>query len=162
MKRLKTLAVFLFLFTVIVNSFPIAAAQTIDNLDDYNEPPSRLRGVIEKFSEDYGSLNRFYTAPTSPNRRARFKNLYDERLAFLTKQNFDTLNHDEQIDYLLFANFLRHEGRELERGNKQFDEMFALVPFAVTIGDLEDARRRLETIDSSKTAALLNLSLIHI
>ena len=156
MKRLKTLAVFLFLFTVIVNSFPIAAAQTIDNLDDYNEPPSRLRGVIEKFSEDYGSLNRFYTAPTSPNRRARFKNLYDERLAFLTKQNFDTLNHDEQIDYLLFANFLRHEGRELERGNKQFDEMFALVPFAVTIGDLEDARRRLETIDSSKTAALLN------
>ena len=43
-------------------------AQTVDDLSDYNEPPSRFRGVIEKFSEDYGSLNRFYTAQTSPNR----------------------------------------------------------------------------------------------
>ncbi|MDQ3131441.1 MAG: DUF885 domain-containing protein, partial [Acidobacteriota bacterium] len=126
------------------------------DLNNYNDSPSRLRGVIEKFSEDYGSLNRFYTAPTSNNRAARLDEFYDERLAFLNKQNFDALNSDEKIDYLLFANFLRHEKSELERNKKQLDEISALLPFARTISELEDTRRRLETIDSAKTAALLN------
>ena len=46
-------------------------AQPPDELAEYNEPASRLRGVIEKFGEDVGILNRFYTAQTSPNRIAR-------------------------------------------------------------------------------------------
>jgi hypothetical protein len=87
---------------------------------------------------------------------ARLRELYANRLAFLNKQNFDSLNHEEQIDYLLFKNYLEHEQRELDRGAKQFEEMSALIPFAKTISDLEDSRRRLETIDSAKTAALLN------
>ena len=145
-------------FAVLLANFLAAAvyAQTVDDLNVYNEPPSRLRGVIEKFSEDYGSLNRFYTAPTSANRRARLIELYKERLAFLDQQNFDALNRDEQIDFLLFQNFLRHETKELDRSAKQINEVFALAPFAVTISDLEDARRRLETSDAAKTAALLN------
>jgi uncharacterized protein (DUF885 family) len=44
----------------------------------------------------------------------------------------------------------------LERGAKQLEEMSALLPFARTVSDLEDSRRKLETIDSAKTAALLN------
>ncbi|MGI8883991.1 MAG: hypothetical protein ACR2IA_07090, partial [Pyrinomonadaceae bacterium] len=84
MKPLKTIAAFFCLFSIIN-----VQAQTIEDLNDYNEPPSRLRGVIEKFSEDYGSLNRFYTAPTSPNRAARFREFYSDQLAFLIKQNFD-------------------------------------------------------------------------
>lgn len=151
MKQLKTLVAILWLFLIVR-----IHAQTIDSLENYNEPPSRLRGVIEKFSEDYGSLNRFYTAPTSPNRTARFREFYSNQIAFLDKQDFAALNHDEQIDYLLFVNFLRHEIKELDRHDKQFDEMSALLPFARTISDLEDARRRLEGVDSAKTAALLD------
>src|SRR5688572_19843689 len=73
-----------------------------DELAAYNEPPSRLRGVIEKFDEDQGILNRFYSAQTSPNRSGRFAQLYKDELALLGRLNFDALNHDEQIDYLLF------------------------------------------------------------
>ncbi|HEY0426182.1 MAG TPA: DUF885 family protein [Pyrinomonadaceae bacterium] len=112
--------------------------------------------MIEKFSEDYGSLNRFYTAQTSPNRAARFRRLNADWLTLLSKQNFDALNADEQIDYLLFKNYLDHEQREIARYDKQLEEMSALIPFAKTISDLEDSRRRLETIDAAKTAALLN------
>jgi uncharacterized protein (DUF885 family) len=133
----------------------IIFAQT-DDLNDYNEPPSRLRGVIEKFAEDYGSLDRFYTARESQNRAARLGTLYADWQNFLTRQNFDALNHDEQIDYLLFKNYLAHEIKELERRRGQFEETSALLPFARSISDLEDARRRLETIDAAKTAALLN------
>lgn len=131
-------------------------AQTVDELANYNEPPSRLRGVIEKFGEDVGILNRFYSAQTSPNRAARFRQLYNDELALLERQDFNKLNHDEQVDYLLFHNYLRHELTELERGQKQLEEMSALIPFARTISDLEDTRRKLENIDSAKTAALLN------
>ena len=151
MKHLKTIAAFFCLFSIIN-----IQAQTIEDLNDYNEPPSRLRGVIEKFSEDYGSLNRFYTVPASANRTARFRQFYSDQPAFLDKQNFASLNADEQIDYLLFVNYPEHEKRELERYAGQLNEMSALLPFAKAISDLEDARRRLEMIDSAKTAVLLD------
>jgi uncharacterized protein (DUF885 family) len=131
-------------------------AQTTDDFSNYNEPSSRLRGVIEKFSEDYGSLNRFYTAQTSPNRAERFRRLFGDWLAVLNRQNFDSLNQDEQVDYLLFKNYLAHELKELERENKQFEEMSAILPFARVISDLEDARRRLEPVDAAKVAGVLN------
>lgn len=131
-------------------------AQTIDDLNSYNEPPSRFRGVIEKFSEDYGILNRFYSAQTSPNRAERFRQFFSDWLAFLNRQNFDSLNYDEQIDYLLFKNYLTHELKELERRNRQFEEMASLLPFARTISDLEDARRRLEKIEAAKAAQTLD------
>ncbi len=148
MKRLIPI----FFLLLVANTF----SQTTDDLSNYNEPPSRLRGVIEKFSEDYGSLNRFYTAQTSPNRAARLRTFYADWLSFLNRQNFESLNADEQIDYLLFKNYLAHEIKESDRRTKQFEEMSALLPFAKTISDLEDLRRRLETIDPAKTAALLN------
>lgn len=156
MKLLKRSTAFLCLSAIFISSFLAAKAQIADDLTNYNEPPSRLRGVIEKFSEDYGSLNRFYTAQTSPNRAARFRQFYADWLAVLNKQNFDALNHDEQIDYLLFKNYLEHEQKELNRFAGQIEEMSALVPFAGAISDLEDSRRKLESVDSAKTASLLN------
>lgn len=134
----------------------IASAVSAQSVDAYNEPPSRLRGMIEKYEEDYGSLNRFYTAFASANRANRLRELYREYLTGLDRQNFDSLNHDEQVDYLLFRNYLDHELKELARGEAQFAEMAPLMPFAKTISDLEDARRRLEFVDAAKSAALLN------
>lgn len=127
-----------------------------DELAAYNDPPSGMRGVIERFQEDHGILNRFYSAPTSPNRSTRFRQLYTDELAVLAKLNFDALNHDEQVDYVLFKNYLEHQQKELARQDAQFAEMDSLVPFAGTISDLEDTRRRLETVDPAKIAAALN------
>lgn len=122
----------------------------------YSEPPSRIRGMIEKYEADAGSLNRFYTAPMSENRHARLKQLNADWLAILSKQNFEALDHDEQMDYLLFKNYLDHEQRELDRFAAQRAEIMPLMPFAKTINDLEDSRRRLEDINPAKMAALLN------
>ena len=142
---------------VIITCCPLAFGQIAkDDLSAYNEPPSRLRGVIEKFEEDLGVLNRFYSAPTSPNRADRFRQLYNDELGLLKNLNFDSLNHDEQIDYILFHNHLDHELKELARGEAQLAEMAALIPFAKTISDLEDTRRKLEFADPAKSAALLD------
>lgn len=149
MKRLTSI---LFLFILLTNTF----AQTADELANFNEPPSKLRGAIEKYGQDFGVLNRFYSARESSNRSARMKALNSEWLALLNRQNFDVLNHDEQVDYLLFKNYLDHEQRESARNERQLAEISALVPFAKIIIELEDSRRKLETIDAAKIAALLN------
>ena len=129
----------------------MAFAQGVrDELAGYNDPPSRLRGVIEKFGEDYGILNRFYSAQTSQNRSERFRQLYSDELAVLGGLNFDSLNHDEQVDYVLFKNYLDHEQKELGRYDAQLAEMAPLIPFARTISDLEDTRRTLKDLDPAK------------
>jgi uncharacterized protein (DUF885 family) len=147
MRSLGTLA-------LIILSFVVSA--TAQTLDVYNESPSRLRGMIEKFEEDYGAFNRFYTAYTSPNRAARMRELYQEYLTALGRQNFDSLNQDERVDHILFRNYLDHELKELARYEAQLSEMTALIPFAKTISDLEDSRRRLESPDGAKMAATLD------
>ena len=154
MKHPKVAPVLLFLLTSLI-CIPAYSQPQADDLSRYNEPQSRLRGVIEKYNQDYGSINRFYTAETSANRTARLKQLYSDNLALVDSLNFNALNHDEQIDHVLFRNYLQHELKELARFGRQLEEMTAIIPFAKTISDLEDTRRRLEPIDPAKTAALL-------
>jgi len=133
----------------------IGVGQAVD-LGAYNDPPSRLRGVIERFDADYGILDRFYSAQTSANRSGRFRQLYSDNLAVLEGLDFDKLNHDEQIDVILFKNHLEHEIKEQERADAQVAEMAPLMPFAIKINEMEDTRRRLDEIDPAKAAALLN------
>lgn len=151
MRQLKA-----FFLILIVSIATIAQGPANAQLSGYNEPPSRLRGVIEKYDEDYGTINRRYTAPTSATRAARIRELHTERLAFLGKLDFNALNSDEQVDYLLFKNYLEHERKELARFGAQLNEMAALIPFATTISDLEDNRRKLAYPEPAKMAALLN------
>jgi uncharacterized protein (DUF885 family) len=155
MNNLKKLALTVVISAVLCST-TIPQSPGPDQLDRYNEPPSRMRGMIEKFAQDQGILNRYYTAQTSPNRSARFRQLYVETLTSLNGLNYASLNHDEQIDFLLFRNHLEHEISELSRGEAQLAEMASLIPFSRTISDLEDTRRKLEFADPAKTSAVLD------
>ena len=143
-------------FCLIFIACGIVYSQTYTDPAQYNDSPSRLRGVIEKFNEDSGILNRFYSAGTSLNRNARFGRFYSDELGVIAGLNFASLNHDEQVDYVLFKNYLEHEQKELARHAAQLAEMAALIPFSRTISDLEDTRRTLKDLDPAKAAATLN------
>ena len=151
MKKFKNILAVFFLFTIFSSNFSFA--QKPDGLTAYNEPPSRLRGVIEKFSEDYGTLNRLNTAPTSPNRSTKFSELYAERLAYLAKLDFNLLNSDEQVDYLLFKNYLEHEQKELSRFQAQLEEMAPLIPSPRLSATSKIPAAALESVDPAKIAA---------
>jgi hypothetical protein len=66
------------------------------------------------------------------------------------------MSQDGKIDYILFKNHLEYELRQLDIQSRQLGEIEPLVPFADKIIDLEEARRRMEPIDSAKLAATLN------
>jgi uncharacterized protein (DUF885 family) len=119
------------------------------------EPVSEMRAAIERYTVDRGSLTRSYPVATSQGRRDRFRKFYDESLASLKMLDFDAMSQDGKIDYLLFKNHLEYELRQLDIQSQQLSEIQPLIPFAGTIIGLEEARRRMEPINSAKVAATL-------
>ncbi len=134
---------------------PDAASDKLD-LKDLDSSSSELRSLIERYVADRGSLSRSYPFEISQARRARFKQFYSDWLATLAKLNFDTLGQDGKVDYLLFTTHLNHELQQEELQGKALAEISTLAPFAQTIIDLAEARRRMEKIDPAKVAAALN------
>jgi len=116
---------------------------------------SEMRSAIEMYTVDRGSLSRSYPVAVSQGRRDRFKKFYSDWLASLQKLDFDSMSQDGKIDYLLFKNHLEYELRQLDIQARQLSEIEPLVPFGTKIIELEEARRRMEPIDSAKVAAML-------
>src|SRR5215468_9098334 len=135
---------------------PPDAASDAPDLKDLDSSSSELRSLIERYVVDRGSLSRSYPMEISPARRARFKQFYSDWLATLAKFNFDTLSQDGKVDYLLLKTHLNHELQQLELEGKALAEIAPYTPFAQTIIDLAEARRRMEKIDPAKIAATLN------
>jgi uncharacterized protein (DUF885 family) len=119
-------------------------------------PVSEMRSSIERYTVDRGSLARSYPVAVSRSRRERFKKFYEEWLASLPSLDFDSMSQDGKIDYILFKNHLEYELRQLDIQSRQISEIEPLVPFGAKIIELEEARRRMEPIDSAKLAATLN------
>jgi uncharacterized protein (DUF885 family) len=122
---------------------------------EINAMQSEMRGMIERYMADRGSLFRFHAVDT-PARNTRFKQFYNESLAALGRVSLDALSQDGKIDYLLFKNHLEHELRQLDIRANALAETAALIPFAPKIAALEEARRQMERSDPARTAALLN------
>jgi uncharacterized protein (DUF885 family) len=116
---------------------------------------SEMRPIIEYYVVDRGSLQRSFPVASSPARRERFRKFYGDALERINSLNFDAMSQEGKVDYLLFRNHLEHELRQLDLEEKQQAEIAPLVPFSKTIVDLEESRRRMDRIDSAKTAAAL-------
>ncbi|HZH97710.1 MAG TPA: DUF885 family protein, partial [Fimbriimonadaceae bacterium] len=117
---------------------------------------SELRPVLEQFSADEGSLSRTYPLELSGNRRQRLEAFYRDRLKELERTAYDGLSFDAQIDYQILRNSLGRRLSDLTTRGKEQERIAALVPFARTILELEEARRRMEPVEAQKAAAALD------
>ena len=113
---------------------------------------SQVRSLIEDYAADRGSLLRYYNVAGTEERRNRLIRFYRDEKALLEKQNFDALDQDGKIDYLLFHNELNHELRRLDREAREERENSVYLPFASVITGLEESRRKMNPIDSAATA----------
>src|SRR4029453_7484875 len=120
--------------------------------DSTDPGPSEMRPIIEYYIADRGSLQRSYPVASSPARRERFRKFYSNALERIQKLNFDGMSQEGKVDYILFRTHLEHELRQLYIKKKQLAEVAPLMPFARTIVELEETRRRMEPIDSAKVA----------
>jgi uncharacterized protein (DUF885 family) len=117
--------------------------------------PSEMRPILEYYVVDRGSLQRSFPVASSPARRERFRKFYSDALERIQKLNFDGMSQAGKVDYILFRTHLEHELRQLDIEEKQLAEVAPLMPFAKTIVELEETRRRMEPIDSAKVAVTL-------
>jgi hypothetical protein len=69
--------------------------------------------------------------------------------------DFDALEPEGRIDWVLLANEVRYQLSLLDREDREFAEVLPVLPFAATIMDLEESRRRLEPVEPARAAAAL-------
>jgi uncharacterized protein (DUF885 family) len=118
-------------------------------------PTSELRGLIELYQADLGSVERTYPVRMSLVRHERLREFYTQWLGLLAKPPFDGLSQDGKLDYLLLKNYLEHELRDLEILARRREEIGPVVPFAAAIVELEESRRRMDPLDPAKAAETL-------
>jgi uncharacterized protein (DUF885 family) len=120
-------------------------------------PPSRdLRQAAERYLADRAALLRFWDAPLSAARDRALKQFEESWLAALDKVDFNWLDQHGRVDYILFRNRLTYEIRQSELSRKRTAEMRPLIPFAETIVGLHESRRRMESPDPAKLAAVIS------
>jgi hypothetical protein len=125
-------------------------------LADAGSDDGMVARLIQRYTSDYGSLDRFYPTSLSPLRRGRFVRLTMDWLELLDSIPFPSLDQEEKVDLALFRNMLDHELQQLRSDSIRFDEMLPLIPFAPDLISLEDDRRMLLPIDPEGTAGVLN------
>ncbi len=120
------------------------------------DEPSEMRGFIERYATDRAGLQRFYSIEISPVRLERLKRLYTEWRRRLEEVDFNAMGLYGRIDWLLMRNHLDRELARLEHDRVRFEETVPLMPFAATIVELEESRRRMEPLDPQQAAARLS------
>ncbi len=115
----------------------------------------KLPSMIQQFSADRRALEAAYVIPFSASRLDRMEAFYQQQQKQLAAVDFKALAEDEKLDYLLLRNQLRGELYDLGLQREKATAMRPLLPFAGTIGDLEDQHRRMLRPDAEKTAAAL-------
>src|SRR5262249_40941241 len=92
-------------------------------------PEAGLRETIENFSADRGDLNREYDVADSPAKAARFEQFYRQWQGKLSELDFDQLPQAGKIDYLLLANYVGRQQRQLHLDEEAAHEIEPLAPF---------------------------------
>jgi uncharacterized protein (DUF885 family) len=117
------------------------------------EPMSAL---VERFVADFGSLDRYLTSPDSDSTRARRKSFAQDWLKTLDAVDFDKLDLEGRVDWLLLGNRLKRELRQLELDAKADEKLTALLPFAPILVGIGEARARMDKIEPEQAAATIN------
>jgi uncharacterized protein (DUF885 family) len=116
---------------------------------------SELRDTVQLYATDRGALLRRYDVEYSPVRRERLRAFAGEWRARLERIDFDSLSQEGRIDYVLLDHELRYQLALLRREEDTFAQMSAWLPFAGTLMELEESRRRLEPVDPAALARTL-------
>ena len=118
--------------------------------------PSELADIVSRYQSDRSALGRRYGVDYSPARTKRLEEFTGQWLTRLRELNFDRLSQEGRVDYVLLRNELEYEQYQLKRERQQLAEMQSYTPFAGTIFDLMEARRRLQPVNQQEAGRSLS------
>jgi uncharacterized protein (DUF885 family) len=115
--------------------------------------PAELQEVVREYTADHMTLNRAYDLPWSGTKFDRLEKNFRDWQARLPKLDFDALNQQGRIDYLLLRNKAAAELNRLSLQRERLQEMDELLSFRAAIQELEAARWRLKPVDAQAAAS---------
>ncbi|HUR55252.1 MAG TPA: prolyl oligopeptidase family serine peptidase, partial [Gemmataceae bacterium] len=115
-------------------------------------PKSEAGVVTRRYDVDRGNLARTHAVPLSTARDARFKKFHADWLAALKAIDQEKLSTAAREELLTLRSRIESEVKELETRANEAAAVAPLLPFAESIIGLEEARRRMETLDAQKAA----------
>lgn len=134
-----------------------AATQPMPDLNTLlAAPQSEMRIVTQRYEADRGLLNRLYDVSISQRRVARMKRFDADWLAALGKVDGEKLTPGARADLETLKGTVRENLRQLDEQAGTNAQLAPLLPFAAELAGLEEARRRMETMDAQKAAGVLN------
>ena len=143
------------LFVLFAGTLSGAVAQPNPSVD-INQQTSDVHNLLTQYEADYGSLSRFYVIDGSPERRERFQKLNSDYLSQLQQLNFDRMNTDSRVDYLLFRRDLQENAQKLAQEATERNQIKAWFPFADSLYAIEKLRRRGYKLNAQALAGMLN------
>ena len=119
---------------------------------------TEMYDILVRYQADRGSLMRFYTIAGSPERRDRMMAFYNDYLAQLDKQPFESFLVGGKADWLLLRRELESELYLLKEEAANYEKIKGLVSTGAPLYELEKLRRRGKHLDSEKVSADLILA----
>ncbi|MEZ0611728.1 DUF885 family protein [Fibrella sp. WM1] len=138
---IRSATVFLLLISCLVINTPFCQAQP-NPLNGINPQSSDVHHLLTQYYADWGSLSRFYTVAGSPERRVRFQQFHTDYLNRLEQLDFNRMNTDSRVDYLLFRRDLQQQLGKLAAEATEREQINAWFPFADSVYAVEKRRRR--------------------
>ncbi|MGA2135342.1 MAG: DUF885 family protein [Bryobacteraceae bacterium] len=132
-----------------------APYQAPDPREILGPSPADLGPLLERYRADLRSLRTFYDVQLSPNTERAMRRFYEAWREALARIDFNAMQQEGRIDFILFRNKLDHELRQLDLNHKRAGEIAELLPFAPAIVELKDARQRVDPMDAPAAAATL-------
>ncbi|MBT8336638.1 MAG: DUF885 domain-containing protein [Gemmatimonadetes bacterium] len=127
--------------TTPVGAEAVAQPPALAALVDFGRGQSDLRVAVERYREDRAALLRRHDVAYSPVRRDRMRAFYRGWSNSLAELDFDALNHEGRVDYVMLRTRLDFELEMLDQEAVAVAEMEPLVPFAEGLGRLQETRR---------------------
>jgi hypothetical protein len=116
---------------------------------------TEVYSLLINYSEDEGSLRRFYTITGSPERRERFKKFYADYKARLEKLPFEQMSVGGKVDYLMLKRDIEESLRQLDVEETEYAKVTKYITPGVPLYDIEKQRRRGIHLKSEEVAKQL-------
>lgn len=121
--------------------------------------PSSERNISDMITEyraDYGALSRKYSVQPSDEYFERFNQFFDDKIQGLYDLDFNSLPHNQKVDYLLFKNDLKRSAYFLRDEQGQFEAIAAYLPARESMMEFINQRRVGVSLDGKEVATQFN------
>jgi len=117
---------------------------------------SDLRIAVQRYVLDRAAIERRYEMPYSPVRHARLQAFHAAWQQRLLDTDFDALNPEGRIDYVMLRNRVAYDIAMLELAGRRWTQMAPLLPFFDTLRRLPEDRHDRQRADPRATATALS------